>query len=129
MPLSPYNTGLMFFPTLSYRQWLTLLLVASLLAGLFILPYVLGHLLAPAGTVYTGLFNNVDDGTYLSAIEQGRQGHGTYRNLFTSEEHQPAYIEGFYLALGWLARLLGLSTTAIWHMGLFLADVLFLVLV
>jgi hypothetical protein len=119
----------MLFPTLSHRQWLALLFIASLLAGLFVLPYVLGHTLAPTGTVYTGLFNNIDDGTYLSAIEQGRQGHWTYRNLFTSEEHEAAYIEGFYLALGWLARLFGLSTTAIWHIGLFAADVVFFVLV
>jgi hypothetical protein len=114
--------------TSSRREWIIFLPLAVLLAALFVLPYLLGHAQTKPDTVYTGLLINVDDGTYLSAIEQGRQGHWTYRNLFTSEPHQPAFIQGYYLALGQLARLLGLSSVTIWHVGLFLADLVFFIL-
>jgi hypothetical protein len=109
----------------SRPQWIKALLLAVLLAAFFNLPYLLGHNLAQPGTVYTGLLINVEDGSYLGDIEQGRQGKWTYTNLFTPETHEPVFIQGFYLALGHLGRLLGLSTVATWHLGRFLANLIF----
>lgn len=100
------------------REWLVALIIAVTTVALLIAPYLLGHRLARPGTFYTGLLINVEDGTYLSAIEQGRLGAWTYRNFFTVEEHDPVFIQGFYLALGHGARLLGLSAVAMWHLAL-----------
>lgn len=111
----------------SRRGWLSVCCFAILMAAVFVLPYLLAHTLAKPGTVYTGLLINVEDGSYLSIIEQGRQGNWTYRNLFTSESHQPAFIQGFYLSLGHLGRLFGLSTVATWHTGLFIANLIFFI--
>jgi hypothetical protein len=113
----------------SRREWLVALIIAATAVALLIAPYLLGHHLARPGTFYTGLLINVEDGTYLSAIETGRRGAWTYRNFFTVEEHDPVFIQGFYLALGHAARLLGLSAVAVWHLALaFFNLLLFLVL-
>jgi hypothetical protein len=106
------------------REGLAVFMVALLTASLLLAPYVVGHLNARPDTDFTGLLVNIEDGTYLSAIEQGRLGAWTYRSHFTVETHEPVFLEGFYLMLGHAARLTGLSTVAIWHVGLFFADLL-----
>jgi hypothetical protein len=106
------------------RAWLAALVIAILTAFMLILPYIIGHLNARPGTVYTGLLVNLEDGTYLSAIEQGRQGAWFYTSHFTVEAHDPVFLEGFYLMLGHAARLTGLSTTAMWHVSLFTANLI-----
>ncbi|MEJ2747316.1 MAG: hypothetical protein P8183_05315 [Anaerolineae bacterium] len=117
------------FPTMTNREWWTVVVVAIALASIMVLPYLLGHWLAPEGWTYTGLLVNVEDGTYLSAIEQGRRGSWTYRDLFTTEPHQPVFIEGFYLALGHVARWLGVTAVTMWHLGLWLADLILFILI
>ncbi|MCX7841207.1 MAG: hypothetical protein N2559_17350, partial [Anaerolineae bacterium] len=94
------------------------------------IPYALGYLCARLQTEYTGLLINLEDGSYLSAIQQGINGAWLYRNPFTTEEHTPVFIQVFYLALGHLARGLNLSAVGMWHVarvasGLILAILLF----
>lgn len=108
---------------ISRREWGGAVGVAAAWAALLLLPYLLGHWLAPAGSVYTGLLQNVEDSTYLSAIVQGHGGAWVYRDLFTLEPHTPAFIEGFYLFLGHLGRWLGLSVVGAWHLGRFLSNI------
>lgn len=110
-------------------EWLTAGIIALLASILFILPYLLGHTLSPPDSQFTGLLINVEDGSYLSAIQQGIDGQWTYRNLFTTEAHEGSFIQGFYLASGHLGRWFNLSATETWHLALFLADLaLFLTL-
>ena len=115
-------------PTISRQEWLTIVLVAIVLATIMILPYLLGHRLGDADWIFTGLFINVEDGTYLSAIEQGRLGSWVYRNFFTTELHRPVFIQGFYLALGHVARLLGVTAVTMWHLALWLVDLILFIL-
>lgn len=114
--------------SISRREGFIALLIAIGVAGMLLLPYWLGHQLAPPGSLYTGLLINVEDGTYLSAIEQGRLGSWQYRNFFTLEPHEPAAIYLFYLFLGHVGRWVGFATITIWHLSLFVMD-LFLFLV
>ncbi len=113
---------------ISRREQVIVLLLALLTASFLLLPYILGHVLTPEDTVFTGLLINVEDGSYLSAIEQGRAGSWTYRNLFTTEAHRPVFIQGFYLALGHMARWLGVTAVTMWHLALWLADAAFFLL-
>lgn len=106
------------------RTWTAAIVIAFVTAGLLVLPYVIGHLNAAEGTVFTGLLVNLEDGTYLSAIEQGRSGAWLYRSHFTVESHEPVFLEGFYLALGQVGRLLNLSTVVMWHLGQFTANLI-----
>ncbi len=125
MTLTPANGR---FPQITRREWTAVLLLALLAASFFLLPYLLGHLAAPDDVVFTGLLINVEDGSYLSAIEQGRAGAWTYRNFFTTEAHRPIFIQGFYLGLGHLARWLGATAVAVWHLALWLMDFLLFLL-
>ena len=104
------------------RAWLAAFVIALITATLLIIPYIIGHLNAPAETVFTGLLVNLEDGTYLSAIEQGRSGAWLYRSHFTVEAHEPVFLEGFYLFLGQVGRLFNLSAVTMWHIGQFGAN-------
>ncbi len=115
-------------PSITKREWQAVVIVAVVLATMMILPYLLGHWLGPDDWEFTGLLINVEDGSYLSAIEQGRLGAWTYRNFFTTEPHQPIFIQGFYLALGHLARWLGVTAVTVWHLALWLVDLTLFIL-
>jgi hypothetical protein len=108
--------------TAQKRAWLAAVVLAFITALFLILPYTIGHLNAPPESVFTGLLVNLEDGTYLSAIEQGRAGAWLYKSHFTVEAHDPVFLEGYYLMLGQVARLAGLSTVAMWHTGLFVTN-------
>ena len=113
---------------ISRREWLIAFIIALGIVALMQIPYALGYVLAPSGIEYTGLLINVEDASYLSAIGQGMNGAWLYQIPFTTEQHEPVFIETFYLALGHLARLGNLSAVAMWHWARVIAAmVLFLV--
>jgi hypothetical protein len=98
------------------REWLGAVLITVGVVCLLQLPYLLGYIAADATTEYTGLMVNVEDGSYLAAIEMGRQGAWQYQIRFTSEPHAPVYLYMFYIAAGHVARLLQMDTPAMWHL-------------
>lgn len=79
------------------------------------IPYALGYLYAPANAEYTGLLINLEDYSYHAIMLQGYNGAWTYHIQATTEPHHAAFLYGFYLFLGQLARTLGLSIVAMWH--------------
>jgi hypothetical protein len=98
------------------RDWLTAALLALAVVSLANLPYLLGYGLARPGTQFAGiLLNPQDSDSYLAKMHQGYAGRWAYRIPFTSDDHPAAYLGGFYLALGHLARLCGMSVIAMWH--------------
>lgn len=110
---------------ISRREWLWAGLVAVATAVLTLVPYLLGNLLTPDGLVYTQLIMNPEDAqTYWAKMLQGFNGAWLYTIPFTPEPHAPAAIGIFYVWLGQLARLLGLSLTAVWHASRFCASIL-----
>jgi len=73
------------------------------------------------------LVMNIEDSqSYLAKMLQGAQGRWLYHIPFTPEEHQGAFVGGFYLFWGWLARLLGLPTIYLWHISRILCGALLL---
>ena len=102
----------------SRREWLLALVVSLGLVVILSLPYFLGHSLARPGTFFTGLVMNPEDSqSYFAKMLQGYDGQWLYRIPFTPESHRPAFIGGFYLALGQMARFLNLSLVQIWHLA------------
>jgi len=102
------------------------LLWAIILVGLASLPYLLAWQLAPADTHYTGLLLNHYDGeSYYAKMQQGARGDWLFHLAFTPEPHDGTFVYTFYLALGHLADLTGLSIPLTYHLaraaaGLFL---------
>lgn len=92
--------------------------VACIAIALMLLPYWLGYVFARPGLEPTGVIMNPEDSqSYFAKMLQGYDGHWLYRIPFTTEEHAPAFIGGFYLLLGHLARSLSLSLVAMWHLA------------
>lgn len=93
-------------------RWLIIAVGLILLAAN--LPTLLGFLTAPHGTIYTGIDSTApgDVNVYLSYLEQVRQGHLGLRDLYTPEPQAANIISPFWVGLGLLGQLLGLSPLA-----------------
>jgi hypothetical protein len=111
------------------REWVAAFLVALLTVAVVTLPYALGYALSRPGTVFSGVIMNPEDTqSYFAKMLQGFEGKWLYTIPFTPEQHAPAFLGGFYLALGHLARWTGLTIEGVWHLARIFAG-LFLFLV
>jgi hypothetical protein len=96
------------------RRWLIgaallVLLVASL-------PYLIGALAAGPDRVFTGLQVNPLDGvSYLAKMRLGYDGEWLFQLLFTPEQGQGVFLFTYFIALGHIARLLGLPLIVVFH--------------
>ena len=97
------------------REWLIALAVAVVAVSMMQIPYALGYWTAPPDTEYTGLLLNVEDYSYDAIMLQGYNGAWEYHIQYTTEPHSPAFLYGFYLALGHLSRVLNVPIVAVWH--------------
>jgi hypothetical protein len=103
--------------TITRREWIIALIIAFIATALMQTPYVLGYVFAYPKTEFTGLLISLADTSYLAIIRQGFDGAWLYHIQFTPEAHDPAFLYGFYLGLGHLARFLDLSNVAMWHVA------------
>ncbi|MBI5651719.1 MAG: hypothetical protein HZC40_14940 [Chloroflexi bacterium] len=118
-----------FALSISAREWTRVLLVTVFAVALVHIPYGLGYAFAPADLQFTGIMMNPEDSqSYFAKMLQGYDGNWLYTIPFTTEEHAPAFVGGFYIALGHFARVSNLSLEATWHLARIVADgALFLV--
>ena len=99
---------------------------ALLVLSLTSLPYLLGCYLSSPGMYFGGFVIAVDDGnSYIANMVQGARGEWLFHLPYTSEDHDGAVVYIFYLLLGKVARLSGLSLVNVYHLarllcGLFL---------
>ncbi|MBI5405305.1 MAG: hypothetical protein HY976_03715 [Candidatus Kerfeldbacteria bacterium] len=101
----------------SERRFFWSILVSMVLIGA--LPYLVGRLLAPAGSVFYG--NTVvapyDSSIYYSYIEQGRQGHLFMTDVFTSEPFARTLWQPVWYVLGQFANIFHLSAPTAFFLG------------
>nr|HID12360.1 hypothetical protein [Anaerolineae bacterium] len=94
----------------TWREWRWVMAVAGLLLAASTLPYLVGYLAQTPESHFGGaLLDRVDYHSHLAKMWQGYRGEWRYRLLFTPEEHEGVYLQTFYVALGHLARWLGLE--------------------
>lgn len=104
------------------RRWILLVVLAVAVASC--LPYLIAWAAAPAGTRFTGLILNPQDGhSYLAKMRQGYAGSWHFRLPYTPETHTGGVIYVFYLLLGHLARVSGLSLIVVFHVARLLGGV------
>ena len=100
------------------KEWRWVLIWASVVVVVTCLPYLYAWQSAPEGLVFGGLLTSPLDGnSYLAKMRQGLQGAWRFYLPFTPEPHDGAFIFTYYLALGHLARLLGLSLPLVYHLA------------
>lgn len=81
-------------------------------------PYLIATLAAPEGWQFAGILVNPYDGnSYLAKIRQGMEGSWLFHLTYTPEPHAGAFIFTFYLALGHLGALFGLSPIWMFHLA------------
>lgn len=96
--------------------WGWALAVSLAVVALSTLPYATGYLAQTPGLRFAGaVFDLQDYHSHLAKMWQGYRGEWRYRVLFTPEEHEGAYLQTFYVALGHLARVLGLGVPLTYH--------------
>ncbi len=89
------------------------------------LPYLAGEASTPPGWTYSGaapvpVGAQVDFNSHLAKMWQGYRGAWDYHLLFTHEAHPGLpLVQGFYVALGALARLIPFSLPAVYHIARF----------
>jgi hypothetical protein len=100
--------------TSSERRWLIgaalfVLLIASL-------PYLIGAASAGPDRVFTGLQVNPLDGvSYLAKMRIGYDGDWLFQLRFTPEQGQGVFLFTYFIALGHVARILGLPLIVVFH--------------
>jgi hypothetical protein len=105
-------------PYLSRAELYKATAVAILILVVSCLPYALGYRFAPPGSDFSGFIINAEDSNiYLAAMQQGAQGAWRFRLLYTPEDHPEAFLYLFYLLLGHLSALTGLSLILTYHLA------------
>jgi hypothetical protein len=100
-------------------------LFALALAALTTLPYLVGSWSAPPGWQYSGAAAVptgalVDFNSHIAKMWQGYRSQWDYHLLFTHEAHPGLpLVQGFYVALGALARLTPFGLPAVYHIARF----------
>ena len=94
------------------------------------LPYLAGYAAQTADRVFDGaVFGQADYYSHLAKMQQGLRGEWTYRLLHTSENHDGALLQTFYVALGHIARLTGWSVPWVYHLARIVFGAMFFVAV
>jgi hypothetical protein len=108
-----------------WAEWKIAIAIAILATIVLSTPYALGYAFAGPKTEYSGIVMNPEDSqSYFAKMLEGYDGNWLYTIPFTSEEHSPAFVGGFYIGLGHLARFLGLSLVAMWHIARVVPDLI-----
>lgn len=98
------------------RDTIFVLSVGAVLALITTLPYLLGAALSSQDMRFSGFLIGQEDGySYLCDMLQGYQGHWLFHLRYTSEPHGGGLFFLFYILLGKLARLSGLSLILTFH--------------
>ncbi len=91
------------------------------------LPYLLGVMLPSEGFVFSGfVFNPLDGNSYLAKMAQGWQGGWLFTLPYSADAGNGVFLFPFYLLLGHMARLLGLSLPVMFHLARILSAVFLL---
>lgn len=96
--------------TVSRAEWRWAAAVALAVMVLSALPYAAGYLAQTPDLRFVGaVFNLQDYHSYLARMWQGYRGAWRFQILLTPEAHEGVFLQPFHIALGHLARLLGLG--------------------
>jgi hypothetical protein len=109
-------------------EWRWVLTWAGVILAVSCLPYLIAWIGTPPGYQFGGILVNPFDGnSYLAKMRQGWMGTWQFHLTYTPEPHEGAYIFLFYLWLGHIARLAGLSLILVYHIARVLAGLVLLI--
>ncbi len=112
------------------KEYLWASLIAFIIVSLSNLYLFMGVTNPKSGLVFLErrVINSQDMYTYVSFIEQARQGRLFFENLYTTEHQTQTLIRPSYTFLGWIAALFGMSSVTAYHVGRILFSIPFFIL-
>ncbi len=102
------------------QEWRWVFVIGGTLTALTLLPYAWALAVNATATdwQFMGILANPQDGaTYLAKIGLGMQGNWLFHLTHTPEPHSGAAVFLFYLLLGHIARLIGISNLVMFHLA------------
>lgn len=101
------------------KEWWLWLVITFFIIVITTLPYWYADFITPAEHIYTGLHSLTpgDIHVYYSYLEQVRQGHYAFEDLYTSEAQPRVMMNIFWLAEGLVAKYSGLSNTLVFQLS------------
>lgn len=111
------------------REHLIALGVGVFILVLVNLPILYFYLFPKENFAFLGrrVINSLDMYTYISFIEESKQGKFILSNLYTTQPQQPSLVRPSYLVLGKIAAILNMSSIAVFHIGRLLLSIAFLI--
>jgi hypothetical protein len=116
--------------SINNQEWRFIIAVIIFVILITTLPYLYGYLKTPADSFYTGLhaIAPADIHVYFSYIEQTRQGHLFFEDLYTSEPQARNMFNIFWLAIGLIAKFFSLSNILVFQLARLLLAPIFIFL-
>lgn len=97
-------------------EWRWVVISCSLLLIVISVPFVWAYGVGAPAAHFTGvLVNPLDGASYQAKMAQGYAGGWLFHLPFTPEQHQGVFLYTVYLALGHLARVLGMQSILVFH--------------
>ena len=94
----------------------TAILIVIIVILLISLPYLYAFLMSDSGAQFGGfLINPIDGHSYLAKMELGLRGEWRFDLPYTAEKGNGAYLFLFYIFLGHVSRVLGISKLLVFH--------------
>src|SRR3972149_1857621 len=105
-------------PLISRHEWRRVIIFALIVMLVTALPYLLGALLSTPQQIFGGLLIGLEDQySYLAKMVQGAHGEWLFHLPYTSTTHPGIFLYTFYLLLGKLSMLLGMSYPGMYHLA------------
>ncbi len=110
------------------KEYYLAALIGILVIFLVNLPFLFGVIYQRSELVYLGKrdINSQDTYTYVSFIEQSKQGAILLENLYMSEEQKPSLLRPSYLVIGKIANVFNLSSILTFHLSRVMLIAIFL---
>lgn len=91
------------------------------------LPFAVPYLIKNDDLIFLGrhAINSEDTYTYVSSIEQARQGRILFENQYTSEPQEPSLLRPSYILIGNTAKILNISSLTGYHLFRIIFSILF----
>jgi len=105
-----------------------MIVVALAVVGLSLAPYIIGWMAQTETQVFGGFLLDLDDSnSYLAVMQQGMRGGWRFISLYSPEPQRGVWMYTFYVLLGHVVRLTGLSPLVIYHGARLICGLLLLV--
>lgn len=116
------------WPIISRKEWVGVAILCVFIVLAISLPFWYGKHVTTDHTVFVGTRtnNSKDFPSYLAWIEQARQGHMLFKDLYSSEEQPRTLFNPLFLLIGLIGNIIGYSNVLLYHVFRILCSILLL---